>query len=587
MAKSEERCRELTIENSKLGANLERSEGMLEQARRRGAEATAMVGELRAAGIEIERLKQELGAVRADCGTLVQLVRQVLFKCWRFCPFFFLYVYHQQLAEVSLLQWCSKDRHHAFIYTLSRALRAYERVKFGALGGIRFGKQVASARSDAGETNGINNVYERQKCFDQTNSFRDYRKGEDGRRHITCFPCVLTCLTRAARKSSTKEYSYFRRLWDDSGGLTRINNAFHGDSGGSRVGRSTRGTFGGNGISGARETDCESSVDDLLVPQKVGTIESSARLSRKSTMRTPEEPNVTLPPPPPPPSLLPPKKQKLRCDQQASATGTIHSKCVEASKEETAKAAAAAVWDEAMRSEWSSPSEKIIIEAVLTAKAEAAASADESNKTVPRTVDRRGHKANISTSAASVSFGGEEQITTQGQWVKRGKLDGDSSGRGRVGRAISTASSISCGEEVVEGVRSDSRLVPVTVPASGVLVTSPVVDRTTATTTTSSSTSEIPPPMEKPGLGDKTTESPGNNFRCNDGGYGDSDGGRGKSDGGCGGGLQSGARKAVQWGRLDLFSVLYPPPRPTGSGECLYPRASIYVCLFIILYIIR
>lgn len=79
MAKSEERCRELTIENSKLGANLERSEGMLEQARRRDAEATAMMEELRAAGIEIGRLKQELGAVRADCGTLVQLVRQVLY----------------------------------------------------------------------------------------------------------------------------------------------------------------------------------------------------------------------------------------------------------------------------------------------------------------------------------------------------------------------------------------------------------------------------------------------------------------------------------------------------------------------------
>lgn len=442
-------------------------------------------------------------------------------------------------------------------------------------------------------------------------AFSDHRKQEGGRGHndtllIACSPCVLACLTRAARKSSTKEYSYFRRLWDDSGGLTRINNAFHGDCRGSDVGRSTRGTFRGNWMSGAREPDCEGSVDDVLASPKVESIESRARLSRNSTMRTPEQ-DVTLPPPPPSPSLLPPKKQKICRRQQASVTCTINNKSVEASKEETAKAAkaaAAAVWDEAMRSEWSSPSEKIISAAVLTAKAEAAAAevSKTDHKAASRTTERREHKNSISTSAASVSSG-EEQFTTKGQRMQQEKISGDSAG-GRVmdnlakpatfvRRAIGTTSSISCGEDVVGGVRSLSWLSPVTLPVNGVLATS-AGDRKTATTTASSNMSEktmeviekgykeIPPLVKKPGLGDETTEPPGNSFRYNYGGYGDSNGGCGKSDGSCGGGLQSGARKAVRWGRLDLFSVLYPPPRQAGSGECVCVRARVCICAYLL-----
>lgn len=104
MAKSAERCRELTIENSKLGANLEHSEGMLEQARRKGTEAIAKVEELRAAGIELEQLKQELGAVRADCGTLVQLVRQVFLKSWRFFARSFSCIYVINIAMSTSLR---------------------------------------------------------------------------------------------------------------------------------------------------------------------------------------------------------------------------------------------------------------------------------------------------------------------------------------------------------------------------------------------------------------------------------------------------------------------------------------------------
>ncbi|CBN75316.1 hypothetical protein Esi_0078_0048 [Ectocarpus siliculosus] len=71
---SAERCRTLSAENHQLKEEIERVREHLEEAKRRCSAAGATSNALRLKTIETELLSEELGAVRADCGRLVQLV---------------------------------------------------------------------------------------------------------------------------------------------------------------------------------------------------------------------------------------------------------------------------------------------------------------------------------------------------------------------------------------------------------------------------------------------------------------------------------------------------------------------------------
>lgn len=70
-----ERCRVLSADNAELRQELDRVKGLLDHAKKRGLKATAIVDELRLKEIEAGLMKEELEAVRQDCGRLVQLVR--------------------------------------------------------------------------------------------------------------------------------------------------------------------------------------------------------------------------------------------------------------------------------------------------------------------------------------------------------------------------------------------------------------------------------------------------------------------------------------------------------------------------------
>ena len=61
-------------QNLELGAELERLKDMLEQAKTRDAEGIEREEKLRLTRIEVSLLKDELEAVRADCGRLVELI---------------------------------------------------------------------------------------------------------------------------------------------------------------------------------------------------------------------------------------------------------------------------------------------------------------------------------------------------------------------------------------------------------------------------------------------------------------------------------------------------------------------------------
>ncbi|CAM9401682.1 unnamed protein product [Ectocarpus sp. 13 AM-2016] len=69
-----EHCRTLSAENHQLKEVIERMREHLEEAKRRCSAAGATSNALRLKTIETELLSEELGAVRADCGRLVQLV---------------------------------------------------------------------------------------------------------------------------------------------------------------------------------------------------------------------------------------------------------------------------------------------------------------------------------------------------------------------------------------------------------------------------------------------------------------------------------------------------------------------------------
>ena len=80
-----ERCRALSSENGELGAELEHVRALLKESDRRSAAAASISEELRLKRIEAGLLKEELGAVRQDCGRLVQLIRCVLCACECVC----------------------------------------------------------------------------------------------------------------------------------------------------------------------------------------------------------------------------------------------------------------------------------------------------------------------------------------------------------------------------------------------------------------------------------------------------------------------------------------------------------------------
>lgn len=69
------RCRVLHTENGELRGELERARAQLKEAKRRGAVAGTLAENLRLKSLENGLLVEELGAVRQDCGRLVQLVR--------------------------------------------------------------------------------------------------------------------------------------------------------------------------------------------------------------------------------------------------------------------------------------------------------------------------------------------------------------------------------------------------------------------------------------------------------------------------------------------------------------------------------
>lgn len=71
---SAERCRALSNENGELKKDLERTRELLKEAKVRGVAAGGIADSLRLKNIEVGLLKEELGAVREDCGRLVQLV---------------------------------------------------------------------------------------------------------------------------------------------------------------------------------------------------------------------------------------------------------------------------------------------------------------------------------------------------------------------------------------------------------------------------------------------------------------------------------------------------------------------------------
>ncbi|CAM9262355.1 unnamed protein product, partial [Hapterophycus canaliculatus] len=73
-ARAGEHCRALSNENSELRRDLQRAREMLKKAKVRGAAIDGMADSLRLKSIEVGLLTDELGAVREDCGRLVQLV---------------------------------------------------------------------------------------------------------------------------------------------------------------------------------------------------------------------------------------------------------------------------------------------------------------------------------------------------------------------------------------------------------------------------------------------------------------------------------------------------------------------------------
>jgi len=71
----EERCRILSTENHELREELERTRVRLKEVERQAVVARVVSEELRLKRIETGLLVEELGAVRQDCGRLVQLIR--------------------------------------------------------------------------------------------------------------------------------------------------------------------------------------------------------------------------------------------------------------------------------------------------------------------------------------------------------------------------------------------------------------------------------------------------------------------------------------------------------------------------------
>lgn len=127
--------------------------------------------------------------------------------------------------------------------------------------------------------------------------------------------------------SSTNEYRQFRRLWDDSGGLTRIDNSKNNDSSCSMGKLYFRHHLG------------EGTTTDTTPG---GTGNSTQQFVSYGVQRND---NASTKPPPPPPRYQ-------RQHQQGGEDGAP-SKSV--------------AWEEVLRSEWSSPSDKIISAAALTA----------------------------------------------------------------------------------------------------------------------------------------------------------------------------------------------------------------------------
>lgn len=75
MVQCEERCRILSTENHELREELERTRVRLKEVERQAVVARVVSEELRLKRIETGLLVEELGAVRQDCGRLVQLIR--------------------------------------------------------------------------------------------------------------------------------------------------------------------------------------------------------------------------------------------------------------------------------------------------------------------------------------------------------------------------------------------------------------------------------------------------------------------------------------------------------------------------------
>lgn len=73
-----ESCRVISSENGGLRKELAYVKALLKEAERRRAVASTISEELRLKSIEVGLLTEELGAVRQDCGRLVQLIRCAL-----------------------------------------------------------------------------------------------------------------------------------------------------------------------------------------------------------------------------------------------------------------------------------------------------------------------------------------------------------------------------------------------------------------------------------------------------------------------------------------------------------------------------
>ena len=186
--------------------------------------------------------------------------------------------------------------------------------------------------------------------------------------------------------SSTKEYAQFRRLWDDSGGLTRAHNInnihdvdknnaydagfFFGNGGRfddiSRSGRGSSGTSCGSSSSSSSRTSSSSS-------SRSGGIGSGSVSRSGGGGGASSTPSSSLPPPPPPSPPPPLPADNVARQQHAHSRhsevrignvsrhglATVVGVGVGVASGGITAAEARNTWEEAMRSEWSSPSDKI------------------------------------------------------------------------------------------------------------------------------------------------------------------------------------------------------------------------------------